>query len=40
MLLKRAYTREQLERMADESRFDRREITSNGIGFELRLSKA
>ena len=39
-LLKKAYTREDLERMAQESRFRHCEITSEGIGFELRLTKA
>lgn len=39
MLLKRAYTREQLEQMARQSRFRRCEISANGIGVELRLSK-
>lgn len=40
LLLKRAYTREQLERMVAQSRFGRWEIAANGIGFELRLTKA
>jgi ubiquinone/menaquinone biosynthesis C-methylase UbiE len=40
MLLKRAYTREQLEEMAGHSRFGRCEFSANGIGFELRLTKA
>ena len=40
MLLKRAYTREQLEEMAGQSRFGRCEFAGNGIGFELRLTKA
>jgi ubiquinone/menaquinone biosynthesis C-methylase UbiE len=39
MLLKRAYTREQLERMATRSRFAQWEIAPNGIGFELRLTR-
>lgn len=39
VLLKRAYTRRQIEQMAAQSRFGRSEITSNGIGFELRLAK-
>jgi hypothetical protein len=39
MLLKRAYTREALERMVAQSRFGRSEITMQGIGFELRLTK-
>jgi len=38
-LLKSAYTREQLERMAAQSRFGRCEITPSGIGLELRLAK-
>ena len=38
-LLKKAYTLEDLERMASISRFGRSEITVSGIGFELRLSK-
>jgi ubiquinone/menaquinone biosynthesis C-methylase UbiE len=40
LLLKRAYTREQLERMVEQSRFGRGDIAVNGIGFELRLAKA
>ena len=40
LLLKRAYTREQLERMVGRSRFGRCEIAVNGIGFELWLAKA
>ena len=40
VLLKRAYTREQLERMAPQSRFGRCEIVSQGIGLELRLGRA
>jgi ubiquinone/menaquinone biosynthesis C-methylase UbiE len=39
MLLKRAYTREQLLRMAAHSHFAGGEIASNGIGCELRLTK-
>jgi ubiquinone/menaquinone biosynthesis C-methylase UbiE len=39
MLLKRAYTHEELERMAAQSRFGRGEITAVGIGYELRLVK-
>jgi ubiquinone/menaquinone biosynthesis C-methylase UbiE len=39
MLLKRAYTREQLERMVTGTRFGRGEIEARGIGFELRLTK-
>ncbi len=38
-LLKRAYTRQEVERMAAQSRFGRGEIALNGIGFELRLTK-
>jgi ubiquinone/menaquinone biosynthesis C-methylase UbiE len=38
-LLRAAYTVEQLRRMAGESRFGRHEITSRGIGLELRLLK-
>ena len=40
VLLKRAYTRDQLERMASQSRFSRWDVASDGIGFELRLTKA
>ena len=40
VLLKRAYTREQLERMASQSPFGRWEIATDGIGVELRLMKA
>jgi len=40
VLVKRAYTREQLERMASKSRFNRWEIAVEGIGFDLRLTKA
>jgi ubiquinone/menaquinone biosynthesis C-methylase UbiE len=39
VLVKRAYTREQLERMARDSRFGRCEITADGVGFECRLTK-
>ena len=39
MLLKRAYSRAELERMAAQSRFSGCEISSNGIGCELRLTK-
>src|SRR5262245_22738974 len=38
-LVKRAYTREQLEEMATQSRFGRCEIIPTGVGFELRLTK-
>ena len=40
MLLKRAYTREQLEQMASQSRFSLWEAAVDGIGCELRLTKA
>jgi ubiquinone/menaquinone biosynthesis C-methylase UbiE len=40
VLLKRAYTREALERMAATSRFGAIRIDAQGIGFELRLTKA
>jgi ubiquinone/menaquinone biosynthesis C-methylase UbiE len=39
-LLRAAYTHEQLDRMAHESRFTHHEIVSRGIGLELRLTKA
>jgi len=39
LLLKRAYTRGQLEQMVAQSRFGHCEIARNGIGFELRLTK-
>jgi hypothetical protein len=39
-LLKAAYTREQLERMAAQSFFGRCEIRLHGIGLELQLTKA
>jgi ubiquinone/menaquinone biosynthesis C-methylase UbiE len=38
-LLKRAHTREALERMTAASRFTRHHIVANGIGFEWRLMK-
>jgi ubiquinone/menaquinone biosynthesis C-methylase UbiE len=38
-LLRRAYTREELERMAAQSRFGRCQIDASGIGFEFRLAK-
>jgi ubiquinone/menaquinone biosynthesis C-methylase UbiE len=38
-LLRAAYTREQLERMAAQSRFGRCEIECSGIGLEVRLTK-
>ena len=39
MLLKSAYTRDALERMAAQSRFGEGVITTDGIGFELRLTR-
>lgn len=39
-LLKRAYTRQDLERMVAASRFGHCRIEAKGIGFELRLGKA
>jgi ubiquinone/menaquinone biosynthesis C-methylase UbiE len=39
LLLKRAYTRDQIEQMAARSRFGRSVILVNGIGFDLRLTK-
>jgi ubiquinone/menaquinone biosynthesis C-methylase UbiE len=39
VLLKRAYTRDQLELMVRHSHFGRSDVTSDGIGFELRLTK-
>ncbi|HKA91466.1 MAG TPA: class I SAM-dependent methyltransferase [Haliangiales bacterium] len=39
MLLKSAYTLDQIERMARESRFGGGTVTRNGIGFELRLTR-
>jgi ubiquinone/menaquinone biosynthesis C-methylase UbiE len=39
MLLRLAYTHEQLEQMAAQSSFGRGEIASNGIACELRLTK-
>ena len=39
MLLKRAYTSDQLQQMAKQSRFGRAEITPEGIGLEFRLMK-
>ena len=38
-LLKKAYTREDLERMAAATHFGHGEILADGIGFDLRLSK-
>ena len=39
-LLKKAYTRMDMERMVAASRFGHGQIEANGIGFELRLEKA
>jgi ubiquinone/menaquinone biosynthesis C-methylase UbiE len=39
MLLKRAYTRADLERMSAHVGADRTEILTNGVGYELRLMK-
>ncbi len=39
MLLPAAYTRQQLETMAAESRFGRGDLVADGIGVELRLVK-
>jgi ubiquinone/menaquinone biosynthesis C-methylase UbiE len=39
VLLKRAYAREELERMAAVSRFGCSQVVANGISFELRLAK-
>ncbi len=39
MLLKRAYSREDLEEMSARSRFRTCEIGADGVGFELRLTK-
>jgi ubiquinone/menaquinone biosynthesis C-methylase UbiE len=39
LLVKRAYTREQLVRLVADSRFAAGEVTSDGVGFELRLTK-
>jgi len=39
MLLKSAYTRDAIERLANESRFRGGVVTTSGIGFELRLTK-
>ncbi len=38
-LLKKAYTLEELQRLARASRFGRCEIATDGIGFEVRLAK-
>jgi ubiquinone/menaquinone biosynthesis C-methylase UbiE len=40
MLLKRAYTKSELEQMAAESRFGEAEINESGVGFELTLRRA
>ncbi|HEV8636807.1 MAG TPA: hypothetical protein VG370_21520 [Chloroflexota bacterium] len=39
MLCKRAYPREELERLAAESRLGGGQIVPDGIGFDLRLVK-
>src|SRR5438034_706066 len=39
MLLKSAYTREDIDAMVSQSRFAKGEISQDGIGFELRLAK-
>jgi ubiquinone/menaquinone biosynthesis C-methylase UbiE len=39
LLLKRAYSRDELERMAAKSRFCRADVALDGIGLELRLRK-
>ena len=39
LLLKRAYSRKEMERMAAQSRFGWGEVAAEGIGFELRLKK-
>jgi ubiquinone/menaquinone biosynthesis C-methylase UbiE len=39
-LLRAAYTKEQIESMAMQSRFGCSDLASDGIGFELRLTKA
>jgi hypothetical protein len=39
MLRRRAYTKEQFERLATASAFGRYEIETSGIGIELRLKK-
>jgi hypothetical protein len=40
MLLKRAYTDDDLERMCAASHFGAGEIADDGIGFELRLARS
>ena len=40
LLLKRAYTREDFERMARESNFGGCTVSADGIGFEVRFVKA
>ncbi|WP_242337621.1 MULTISPECIES: class I SAM-dependent methyltransferase [Anaeromyxobacter] len=40
MLLKSAYSREDLEQMSARSRFGGCEIAASGVGFELRLTKS
>jgi ubiquinone/menaquinone biosynthesis C-methylase UbiE len=39
MLLKNAYTREAIDAMVSQSRFEKGEVLQDGIGFELRLTK-
>jgi ubiquinone/menaquinone biosynthesis C-methylase UbiE len=39
VLLRRAYTRDDLDRMVAQSRFGGSEIVADGIGFELRLAR-
>jgi len=39
LLLKRAYSRDDLERMAGQSRFSHHDVALDGIGLELRLRK-
>jgi ubiquinone/menaquinone biosynthesis C-methylase UbiE len=40
MLVRRAYSRERLERMAGQSRFGRAAVEGDGIGLELRFTRA
>jgi hypothetical protein len=40
MLLKRAYTRSDFERMVSETRFDGSEMRAANIGLEILLSKS
>ena len=39
-LLKKAYSRQAIEQLAEQSRFGTCEIETDGIGFELRLTKS